>query len=250
MLVLAGLAVVCGALVAVLLVPTATPAIPAQPWSVGGPLVVAQLPVDRCPTSYGIPRARDVDLPRHVAAQVTGSLSRGVSVFTDGLGTLDVVAPTGWGCTALDGDAGSSTLIVYPPGIVPPSWGHVTSVGRGMVATQTGSCVGCSLEVACPLFLAAEHEYAALYREPCRHVASPAELRTDLSASRVLFVDPPGVTGAGQPSGGALVAYGAMLWHLPGARHPSAWLDTCTLPEVDRDLCVLSVRAFLSRHPA
>jgi len=39
-----------------------------------------------------------------------------------------------------------------------------------------------------------------------------------------------------------------MLWHLPGARQPSAWLDTCTLPSSDQALCVLSVRAFLARH--
>ena len=37
------------------------------------PLVVADLPVVRCPTSYGIPPSRDVDLPARVGAQVTRS---------------------------------------------------------------------------------------------------------------------------------------------------------------------------------
>ncbi|HEV3213829.1 MAG TPA: hypothetical protein VGZ03_10580 [Acidimicrobiales bacterium] len=243
---LVGLCVASVAIVAALLVPSPSPGLPAQPWAVAGTLVVANLPVARCPTSYGIPSARDVDLPRFVRAVLSRALAPTVSVFTDGLGTLDVVAPTAWGCTALDGVAGSSTLIVYPPGEQRPSWGHVTAVRSGIVATQTGGCAGCSIETACPLFAAAAHQYAVIYRSSCRHAAE--ERRTDVSGSTVLFVDPPGVLGSGEPSGGALAAYGAMLWHLPGARHPTAWRVTCTLPSADQPLCVLSVRAFLARH--
>jgi len=246
-LVLAVLFVASAGVVALLLVPSPSPAVPSQPWAVEGPLVVASLPVTKCPTSYGTPR-RDVDLPARVRVMVTAALARQVSVFTDGLGTLDVVAPSTWGCTALDGIAASSSLIVYPPGEPRPSWGHVTTVRSGIVATQTGGCDGCSLETACPLFSAAARQYEAIYRTPCQHVARSSERRSVISASTVLFVDPPEVQGTGEPSGGELAAYGVMLWHLPGSRHPTAWLDTCTLPTPDQPLCVLSVRAFLARH--
>lgn len=246
---LLGLCVASGAVVAALLVTPGSPAVPAQPWSVAAPLLVADLPVVRCPTSYGLPPSRHVDLPHHVRAQVTAALAPTLSVFTDGLGTLDVVAPTTWGCTALDGVAGSSTLVVFPPGDPRPTWGHVTAVRRGIVASQTGGCGGCSLETACPLFTSAAHQYLAIYRTPCRSGAGTAEQRTYLTGTTVLFVDPPGVPGTGQPSGASYAAYGAMLWHPAGARHPAAWLDTCTLPAADHDLCVVSVRAFLSRHP-
>jgi hypothetical protein len=247
---LVGLCVASGAVVAALLVAPASNAVPTQPWSVAGPLVVADLPVARCPTSYGIPPSRRVHLPARVSAQVTAALAPTLSVFTDGLGTLDVVAPRAWGCTALDGVAGSSKLVVYPPGDPRPSWGDVTAVRRGIVASQTGGCDGCSLETACPLFVSAARQYRAIYRTQCRSgAAGTAELRTRLTGSTVLFVDPPGVPGTGQPSGSGFAAYGAMLWHLVGARQPAAWLDTCTLPAPDHDLCVLSVRAFLSRHP-
>ena len=249
MVTMALLFVASAVVVALLLVPSASPVVPAQPWSVRGPLVVASLPVTRCPTSYGTPR-RDVDLPRAVRVKVTAALARRVSVFTDGLGTLQVVAPSTWGCTALDGIAASSSLIVYPPGEARPSWGHVTTVRSGIVATQTGGCDGCSLETACPLFPAAARQYAATYRTSCQHAARRTERRSVLSASTVLFVDPPEVQGTGEPSGGSLAAYGVMLWHLPGFHHPTAWLDTCTLPTSDRRLCVLSVRAFLARHQA
>jgi hypothetical protein len=246
---LVGLGVVSGAIVAALLADPATPAVPAAPWSASAPLLVEALPVARCPTSYGTPPSRDVDLPDRLRVQVTPSLAPTLAVFTDGLGTLDVVAPATWGCTALDGVAGSSKLVVFPPGDPRPTTRDLTAVRRGIEASQTGGCGGCSIETACPLFAPAAHQYQALYRTACRSGADRTELRTALTPSTVLFIDPPGVMGTGQPSGAGFAAYGAMLWRLPGAREPAAWLDTCTLPAADHDLCVLTVRAFLSRHP-
>jgi len=228
----------------------AQPALPAAPWAVGGPLVAANLSVTRCPTSFGARGARANHLPARIRVAVSQSLRSDVAMFTDGEGTLDVLAPAAWQCTALDAVDGSSTLVVYPPGAPRPIWGHVTRVREGIVASQTGSCVGCSLETACPLFPAARRSYTAAYGISCPKAPAGLELRTDVSASRVLFIDPPGVLGAGLPSGGGLAAYGAMLWRIPGSRAATAWRDTCTLPSVDHDLCVLSVRGFLARHPA
>jgi len=245
-----GAVVAVGCVTAGVLAATDSPVVPAQPWAVQGSVVVADLSVVRCPTSYGIARARDVDLPARVKTQVSRALAGGVSVFTDGLGTVQVVAPSRWGCTALDSVSGSSRLVVYPPGSPRPTWGGVTTIAQGIEASQTGSCGGCSLEEACPLFAAARHAYVATYRVACARASSPGERRTASAPWTVRFVDPPGVLGAGQPSGGGLAAYGVMLWRLPGARHPTAWLDTCTLPVEDRQLCVLSVFAFLARHPA
>jgi hypothetical protein len=236
--------------VAVLLVlPTSAPAAPAPSWAVRGPLEVVDLPVVRCPTSFGIPVARKVAIPTHERAVVSAPLAATVSVFTDGLETLEVVAPTSWACTALDGVGGASTLIVYPPGLPTPAWGDVTAVRSGIVVSQTGACTGCSLEVACPLFPAARRAYFATYGVACQGVASRREQRVEVSAHRVLFIDPPGILGAGRPSGGGLTAFGAVLWRLPGLHPSTAWLDTCTLPPDDQQLCVLSVRAFLARHP-
>ncbi len=244
------LAVLAAVAVGVLLVPaSAVPAAPALTWGIPGQVVVADLPVVRCPTSVGIPASRHVVLPSTIRAQVSPALASSVSVFADGLDTLNVVAPTTWGCTALDSVAGSSTLIVYPPGEPAPVWGDVTAVRTGIVASQTGSCTGCSLEVACPLFAAARRQYRATYRVGCAGVPARGEQRVTVATHRVLFIDPPGVLGAGKPSGGGLAAYGAVLWHLRGQRAETAWLDTCTLPVADHGLCVLSVRDFLARHP-
>jgi hypothetical protein len=218
-------------------------------WSLTEALVVANLPVNQCATSYGAPESRSDALPSHQLAVVTAKRWRSLVMYTDGLGTLYVLGPKGWSCTALDAVDGASTLVVYPPGARKPSTGDLTAVRTGIVASQTGGCAGCSLETACPLFHAASLRYAAAYGVHCRQSGATAERRQTPSPSRVLFVDPPGVLGAGRPSGGADAAYGAMLWHLPGDPRATAWLDTCTLPDTERSVCVLSVRAFLARHP-
>lgn len=249
-LVLAAIGVVAFGVVALLVIPAPhARTLPADPWSVQGPLVVTSVPVTQCPTSFGLPGSRDVRLPGALNVDVSSRLASQVAVFTDGLGTLDVLAPATWHCTALDAVDASSTLVVYPPGAPKPSWGSIAEVRSGIVASQTGGCLGCSLETACPIFPGARHAYVATYGVRCHLASERDEIRVPESPSKVLFIDPAGVLGAGRPSGGGFAAYGAMLWHLPGTRLPTAWLDTCTLPDRFHDLCVLSVRAFLARHP-
>jgi hypothetical protein len=219
-------------------------------WAVQGPLITANLPVTLCPTHLGIPASRRVAVPTHVRVDVSRSLASTVATFTDALGTLDVVAPKTWQCTALDGVAGLSTLIVYPPGQARPPWGDIAYVPRGIIASQTGGCGGCSLETACSLFPAARHRYFSTYGITCQHAEAHEELVSRASRSQTKFIDPAGVFGAGRPSGGQDAAYGAMVWHpRHGVRNPRAWLITCTLPSSDHQLCVLSVDSFLSRHP-
>jgi hypothetical protein len=249
--ILAALAVVAIGAVAALSVSNPHPASSVRegPWGLPGSLLVANLRVAQCQTSFGAPDGSSDELPTHQLAVVPTRLWRGLAMYTDGLGTLDVVGPSSWQCTALDAVDGSSILVIHPPGAPTPGWGDVTAVRLGIVASQTGGCSGCSLETACPLFRAASLRYAATYRLPCRHAARGEELLMTAAPSKVLFIDPPGVLGAGRPSGGANAAYGAMLWHVPGDPRATAWLDTCTLPSSDRELCVASVDAFLARHP-
>jgi hypothetical protein len=245
-----GLSIASAASVAVLLDEPSSSAVH-QPgsWAVQGPLMVANLTVRHCPTHLGAPRSGRVTLPTFVRADVSRRLASGVAVFTDALGTLDVVAPSGWQCTALDGLAGLSTLLVFPPGQARPAWGDIATVHRGIVASQTGGCLGCSLETACSLFPAARHRYVAAYGVACPRAGARGELVARVSPWRTRFIDPPSVSGTGRPSGGADTAYGAMVWHpRHGVRNATAWLVTCTLPQEDQQLCVLSADAFLARH--
>jgi hypothetical protein len=226
--------------------------VPPRPWSVSSPRVVADLPVAICPTAYGEPGVLPRREPRTAAAVVTAPLARSTTVYVDGSGTLAVVAPTSWRCTALDAVDASSTLVVAPPGDPRPTFGTVSAVHRGIVASQTGGCIGCGLETACPLFAIAAHLYRVGYGLTCPAVHKAAETRQARSATIVRFIDPPGTAGVGAPSGGSLFAYGAMAWQPPSKAKnlpPTTWLETCTLPVADHDLCVTSVDAFLTRYP-
>jgi hypothetical protein len=245
-----GLAVASAASVAALAVgPPSGAARRPGSWAVHGPLMTANLRVTLCPTHLGAPVSDRNRLPDYRLAVVSRRLEPSLATFTDALGSLDVVAPSTWQCTALDGVAGLSTLIVYPPGEARPPWGDVAVVHQGIVASQTGGCAGCSLETACSLFATARHRYLATYGVACQHEAARRELVARVSPSLTRFIDPPGVAGTGRPSGGSDAAYGAMLWHpRRGVADMRAWLITCTLPADDHDLCVFSVGAFVSRR--
>jgi hypothetical protein len=232
--------------VAVLVVPSDAHAAHQVPWGLGGAVAVTAVPVTRCPRSEGAP-APHVRLPATVHTDVTSSLAAAVSVYADPDGSLAVLAPKGWSCTSLQATGGASTLEVYPRSTAAPPWGAVSTVARGIVASQSGGCLGCSLELACPLFHSAWLRYVATYRIACRRASTAQSVRPTGWPSAVLFDDPPGVSGAGRPSGGGLAAYGAMVFHEHG--HVSrTWLETCTLPMDDHDLCVVSVRAFAADH--
>jgi len=225
--------------------------VPPRPWSVSAPRVVADLPVAICPTAYGAPGVRAKREPHTAAAIVTEPLARSTTVFIDGAGTLAVVAPTAWRCTALDAVDASSTLVVAPPGDPRPTFGTVNAVHRGIVASQTGGCIGCGLETACPLFAIAGHLYLVGYGLACPSASKAGERRQVLSPTIVRFIDPPGVAGVGAPSGGSLFAYGAMAWQPPSRAKdlpPTTWLETCTLPSSFHDLCVVSSEAFVERY--
>jgi hypothetical protein len=245
-----GISVASAASVAVLSVEPSSSAVhrPGS-WAVHGPLMTANLHVTLCPTHLGAPASSHPRIPDFRLALVSRRLEPTLATFTDALGTLDVVAPSSWQCTALDGVAGLSTLVVYPPGQSRPPWGDVAVVHQGIVASQTGGCGGCSLETACSLFSAARHRYLVTYGVSCQHAEARKELVARVSPSLTRFIDPPGVAGTGQPSGGGDAAYGAMLWHpRRGVLDTRAWLITCTLPALDHDLCVFSVGAFVSRR--
>jgi hypothetical protein len=227
--------------VAALASTSSTPSGPSDPWRLPASRTTAALRVVRCPVSLGAPNPTTVHLPRTVTARVADGAA-GLVAFTDGAGALVVVAPATWGCAAVDAVDGSATLSVFPPGIARPSWGGVAAIPEGIVAIETGRCLGCSLETACPLFADAARAYERAYGVKCHAPAGERERR--LSPWRVLSYDPPGVRGEGGPSGGADAAYGAMLWHVPRTHALTAWQETCALPDSMRALCVAAVEQF------
>ena len=90
-----------------------------------------------------------------------------VSVYADEAGIMDVLAPTGWECTASLGADGSVRRKRYPPGEVLPDYSNGLPAGstdEAIVATQNGGCQGCADEQACPFFAAAAQIWARRVR--------------------------------------------------------------------------------------
>jgi hypothetical protein len=243
--VLVAVAVTTGVAAGVVLVPPDAHAVH-LPWRVEGRLVVHSLPVELCGGHFTSP-ARGNTGPTDVRAEVPANLASHVELFRDARGSIEVLAPKGWRCTSLAALGGASTIEVYPPSTPAPTWGAVHSVARGIVAEQTGGCQGCSLELACPLFHSAWLRFESTYRLSCRRDPIGESVRRSASPTAMLFSDPPGVVGAGRPSGGGLPAFGAIVF-LEHGRTSRSWVETCTLPVSDHNLCVLSVRAFVQRH--
>jgi hypothetical protein len=115
--------------------------------------VTVPLPVVACPTSYAIepspavqslPSTRSVSVPKDLASQL--------SVYADEAGIMEVLAPTGWNCTASVGVDGSSEDSVTPPGEVLPDSDSLpaSSTDEAIVGTQNGGCQGCANYQACP----------------------------------------------------------------------------------------------------
>jgi hypothetical protein len=210
--------------------------------------IAASLPVVACPTSYGIqPAPPPKNLPSALQVQVPADLASQVAVYADEDGVMDVVAPTGWNCTASFGADGSGGISVTPSGTVLPQ-SNALPAGSGVeaiVATQNGGCAGCASYQACPFFTTAAQSGPS----PCNSTPPSEEQVTQLGSNIVGFEDPPGVAGDANPSGGEYPANSVMTYN-PGSsgRLTSSWLETCTLPYSQQRLCTAVLNDFAARY--
>jgi serine/threonine protein kinase len=200
-------------------------------------LVTASLPVVSCPTSLGIDHPA-VPLPRSRPVKVPKVLAAGLSVYGDNQGVMEVLGPRGWSCTAAIGADGSGGVTVYPPGAGPSS-------PVAIDGSQTSACVGCTLGQACTLFPSAAKAYRSQFGQACPTRPPAAETVVPIAAGIVAFQDPPGVKGDGQPSGGQYQASGVMTYP-PSAQDDGSWLETCTMPPSEKNICTAVLNTFVS----
>ena len=218
------------------------------PAATTGPLTVS-LPVIGCPTSLGAARPA-VSLPSSRPVKVPLALAAELSVYADGQGIMELIGPKGWRCAAFYGADGSGGIAVYPRGErYPASWTAGwslprTSASAAIVGLETSACSGCTLGQACRLFPGAAQAWRSAFGRACPTARPPAETAVPIGAGIVGFQDPPGVAGAGLPSGGRYAANGVMTYH-PSAPDGS-WLETCTLPDGDHAECTAVLNAFVS----
>lgn len=215
------------------------------------------VPVVACPTSYGVaePPTTTVPPPSTVVA-LPASLTGHVALYRDASDTMQLLAPSGWYCSAGYGADGSGGVQVFPPGSGPPASGvgqnggtavpFTASSAQGVVGIETSACNGCAEAQACPLFSVAAHDMEDDLGRGCPEAKPDAEEVEDLSPTAVQFQDQTGVAGDGVPSGGPYVARGLMTYKSHDV--DGSWLETCTLPAADAELCAASLQEFFGAY--
>jgi hypothetical protein len=211
------------------------------------------LPVVVCPTTFGIsPPPAPVLLPGSMKVTIPGSQASQLAVYRDNQGTMELLAPRGWVCAAGYGADGSGGVAVYPVGqSLPASWAagwklSPSSTVSAIVGVETSACQGCTNGQACPLFTSAASAFLTQLGHTCPDVRPPSETVHQIGAGVVGFQDPPGVSGDGLPSGGQGPANGVMTYY-PGNPNGS-WLETCTLPSSQKDVCTAALNQFLAGY--
>ncbi len=212
----------------------------------------ASLRVVACPTTYGVtPPPTTAPLSTSMEVTVPRALAAELAVYTDGQGRVELLAPTGWTCSAGYGADGSGGVATYPPGESIPesalggSWTlSPNSPTEAIVASQTGGCEGCEVGQACPLFATAASNFQSQFGRACPKSRPATETVDQITPGVVIFQDPPGVSGDGSPSGGQYAADGAMTYY--SKNQFGSWLDTCTLPKTDKTLCTAALNIFIS----
>jgi hypothetical protein len=204
-----------------------------------------------CPTTFGIAGAT---MPP-ISATQTATLSADVTALVTfyGNGTLTLLGPKGWQCQAAIGADGSGYMFITPPGRPAPSASPPPD-GQAVTMWTGGACVACVASIACGLF----PEAGSLATQPgfsCPTRPVGGEQVTRPKPRSAVFSDPPGVAGAGEPSGGRYRAFGFLVFD-PGTAAggtgrtvPSALKVTCTLPDAMAQICDELVEGVGQGHP-
>ncbi len=212
-------------------------------------VVSVQLPLNVCTTSVGDASETPAILPSTLQVTLPKQYSTQFAVYTDNEGLTEILAPTGWSCTAAIGADGSSSVQVSPSGQnrITSATLSAGSTAEEIDAAQTSACVGCRESLACPLFTTAANDYRSTFGKACPTTQPSSEVVTKRTSHVVDFTDPPGVRGDADPSGGANPAMSVMTYYDDKASDGS-WTETCVLPTSEKAICKVILADFVTRY--
>jgi hypothetical protein len=216
----------------VLTPPPATATAPATPQLLGED---GGLQVFACPTTS--PFAHAVSLPLSLAPSVPADLRGRVVIYA--IDEVAILAPTGWLCTASEGQDGGASITAYPPGE------DSSHPSKAINANLVPVCVSCIAWQACGYFPAARK--LLLAGDHCT-LPPREESHVRITPTAVDFIDPPGVVGSGFASGGNYAAHGVQIFVSGGPTGERAARETCTLPSSERRVCSIIVGDFTHRY--
>lgn len=205
-----------------------------------------------CPTKFAsTPPSTTAPLPTSEEVSIPATLASELAVYSDTHGLMMLLGPKDWSCEAEYGEDGSGGVVIYPSGeSVPQSWGAgwqlpASSTTEAIIGSQTSACQGCGAGQACRLFATAASDFQSDIGQPCP-IRPASESVQPIGAGVVGFLDPPDVTGDGDPSGGLYPANGVMTYYSPNV--DGSWVETCTLPGSQHALCTAALNAFVASY--
>lgn len=163
-------------------------------------------PVVACKTTYPFspPPTTSAPLPSYTFVGVPPDELTQLTDYETPGGGMQVLAPSGWKCSASFGSDGSGYVSVRPPGS--------SSTGPEAVnINETSACLDCDLDQACPLFTAAAKALSQQKLE-CPSFPPFGELDKLINSHVAVFEDPARVQGDGEPSGGPYPANGVVVY--------------------------------------
>jgi hypothetical protein len=192
------------------------------------------VPVVRCPTSFGVAPSR-TSVPRTLVLRDVPLSTAGLVAYTNTSGFL--LGPPHVRCAGVVGVDGNATIQIWPKGQAKPG---PLGAGASLSLSVIPACVGCKALATCHYF-PTFRRYLRQVELNCRPEPPPGERLRYLTKRLVAFVDSPFVKGAGWPSGAGLRATG-LVGIEPGASQV-VFTSSCTLPAMQRDVCVDSAAA-------
>jgi hypothetical protein len=205
------------------------------------------VPVVSCPAALGAQGPGAPSVPGGITATLPSGGDQ-LRFYSDGFVTL--LAPIGWSCAGVEAADGGLSLSVFPAGQADPLSAKqplpTSAVGVTALLDYTGHGPGAQL--VCGLFPGTRAARLAAVTGGCASRPSREQVKGP-RAGVVRFVDPPGVKGSGEPSGGRARAVGAARYsrRRPEPASVNVAKVTCTLGGTLTGRCPAIVDDFLAR---
>jgi hypothetical protein len=169
-----------------------------------------------------------------------------MTMYTDAEGGVDVLAPSGWNCQAVDGVDGNTPVEVWPTTSPAPTNIMPTTGASGYFIP---GCEGCMYDLLCPLFSASALSLMGPESQdqgPCPSTVPPGETDHTVQENVVDFTDPPGVSGTWDNSSGSYTVHG--LVYFDNGSEPVAGMAGCALPTSEQAICSAFLNDFEARY--
>lgn len=167
----------------------------------------ASLRTKKCPTSEGMDRP-DVPLEETTTVPVSPLGLEGFVAFTNTTGSV-LIGPRNWKCSSTVAVDGGETIALTPDGSNPFEEG----AELGITYDVSAGCQGCMASEICAVLPNAPVvlRYADM-GVGCDRNKPLKEKLTPIGDLTVMFEDPPGVKGQGDPSGGSVSSIGMLTY--------------------------------------